>query len=104
MLIGGGGTRLLTIAAAQADIISIMPRPKRDGSALEDGDATAAAFDHKLEVIRDAAGSRFEAHEFNTLGEDAIVTDDAAGGAAKLIADGTSAREESRDARVLRIR
>lgn len=87
ILIGGGGTRLLTIAAAQADIISIMPRSKRDGSALEDGDATAAAFDHKLEVIRDAAGSRFEELEFNTLVQEVIVTDDAAGAAAKLIGD-----------------
>ena len=73
ILIGGGGTRLLTIAAAQADIISIMPRSKRDGSALEDGDATAGAFDRKLEVIRDAAGSRFEELEFNTLVQEVIV-------------------------------
>jgi probable F420-dependent oxidoreductase len=87
ILIGGGGTRLLTIAAAQADIISIMPRSKRDGSALEDGDGTAAAFDHKLKVIRDVAGSRFEKLEFNTLIQDVIVTEDAAGAAANLRVD-----------------
>ena len=53
----------------------------------QDGDATAGAFDRKLEVIRDAAGSRFEELEFNTLVQEVIVTDDAAGAAAKLIGD-----------------
>jgi probable F420-dependent oxidoreductase len=84
ILIGGGGTRLLTIAASQADIISLMPRSKRDGSGLEDGDATAAAFDLKLQLVREVAGSRFEKLELNTLVQDVIVTDDAAAAATKL--------------------
>ncbi len=87
ILIGGGGRRLLSIAATQADIISIMPRSKRDGSGLEDAEATTAAFDEKVRLIRDVAGSRFDQLEFNTLVQDVIVTDDARGAAAKLAGD-----------------
>ena len=87
ILIGGGGKRLLAIAATQADIISIMPRSKRDGSGLEDGDATAEAFDQKLRLVRDVAGSRFDQLEFNTLVQEVIVTDDAPAAAAKLAGD-----------------
>lgn len=84
ILIGGGGKRLLSIAATQADIISIMPRAKHDGSGLEDGDATAEAFDRKLRLVGEIAGSRLDQIEFNTLVQEVIVTDDGRGSAAKL--------------------
>jgi len=75
VLIGGGGRRLLTLAAKEADIISIMPRSRRDGSGLEDADASAEAFTQKVAWIRDAAGSRFSAIELNTLVQAVIITD-----------------------------
>lgn len=75
VLIGGGGRRLLTLAAREADIISIMPRSRRDGSGLEDADASPDAFIHKVAWIRDAAGSRFSAIELNTLVQTVVITD-----------------------------
>jgi probable F420-dependent oxidoreductase len=75
VLIGGGGRRLLTIAAQEADIISIMPRSRRDGSGLEDADASPEAFTQKLAWIRDAAGNRFSAIELNTLVQTVVITD-----------------------------
>lgn len=75
VLIGGGGRRLLTLAAQEADIISIMPRSRRDGSGLEDADASPEAFSRKLAWIRDAAGSRFTAIELNTLVQTVVITD-----------------------------
>jgi len=75
VLIGGGGRRLLTLAAKEADIISIMPRSRRDGSGLEDADASAEAFTQKVAWIRDAAGNRFSAIELNTLVQAVIITD-----------------------------
>jgi probable F420-dependent oxidoreductase len=75
ILIGGGGRRLLTLAAKEADIISIMPRSRRDGSGLEDADASPEAFRQKAAWIRDAAGSRFAGIELNTLVQTVIVTD-----------------------------
>ncbi|MEA2668898.1 MAG: hypothetical protein QOJ33_1832 [Chloroflexota bacterium] len=75
VLIGGGGRRLLTLAAKEADIISIMPRSRRDGSGLEDADASPEAFTRKLAWIRDAAGERFSALELNTLVQTVVITD-----------------------------
>jgi probable F420-dependent oxidoreductase len=75
VLVGGGGRRLLTLAAQEADIISIMPRSRRDGSGLEDADASPEAFTRKLAWIRDAAGSRFSAIELNTLVQTVVITD-----------------------------
>jgi probable F420-dependent oxidoreductase len=75
VLIGGGGRRLLTLAAHEADIISIMPRSRRDGSGLEDADASPEAFTRKVAWIRDAAGGRFSAIELNTLVQTVVITD-----------------------------
>jgi probable F420-dependent oxidoreductase len=76
VLIGGGGRRLLTLAAKEADIISIMPRSRRDGSGLEDADASPQAFSQKLAWIREAAGDRFSSIELNTLVQTVVITDD----------------------------
>ena len=84
ILIGGGGRRLLTLAATEADIISIMPRSRRDGSGLEDADASAEAFARKLAWIRDAAGARFSAIELNTLVQTVVITDHPRDAAAPL--------------------
>jgi probable F420-dependent oxidoreductase len=84
VLIGGGGRRLLTLAAREADIISIMPRSRRDGSGLEDADASPEAFTRKVAWIRDAAGSRFSAIELNTLVQTVVITDRPRDAAARL--------------------
>lgn len=75
-IIGGGGPRLLTLAAREADIVSIMPRSKGDGGGLEDSDASAESFDRKVALIRQAAGDRFDRLELNTLVQEVILTDD----------------------------
>ena len=84
ILVGGGGRRLLTLAAQEADIISVMPRSKRDGSGLEDADASPEAFTRKLAWIRDAAGDRFSAIELNTLVQTVVITDSPRAAAAPL--------------------
>ena len=84
VLIGGGGRRLLTLAANEADIISIMPRSRRDGSGLEDADASPEVFTQKVAWIRDAAGDRFSGIELNTLVQTVVITDDPTVSAAPL--------------------
>jgi len=84
VLIGGGGRRLLTLAANEADIISIMPRSRRDGSGLEDADARPEAFARKAAWIRDAAGDRLSAIELNTLVQTVVITDHPRDAAAPL--------------------
>jgi probable F420-dependent oxidoreductase len=84
ILIGGGGRRLLTLAAREADIISVMPRSRRDGSGLEDADASPEAFARKVAWIREAAGSRFSGIELNTLVQAVVITDHPRDAAAPL--------------------
>lgn len=83
-LIGGGGRRLLTLAAREANIISVMPRSRKDGSGLEDADAREAAFQQKIGWIREAAGARFPSLELNTLVQSVVITDDPKAAADKL--------------------
>lgn len=84
IVIGGGGRRLLSLAAREADVISIMPRSKADGSGLEEADASADAFDRKLAWIRDSAPERFAALELNTLVQAVVISDHAATAAEPL--------------------
>ena len=67
LFLGGGGKRLLTLAAREAQIIGLAPRlmpgdpPRVDARSL-----TAAATEEKIGWIREAAGDRFGELELNT--------------------------------------
>jgi probable F420-dependent oxidoreductase len=76
ILIGGGGRKLLSLAAQEADIISIMPRSRADGGGLVDSDASAASFDAKVALIKEAAGDRFPRLQLNTLVQSVVIADD----------------------------
>jgi len=84
-LIGGGGPRLLAVAAREADIVGITTRARRDGS-KDTTDLTAAATAQKIAWIREAAGDRFAALELNIVVGDVVPTEDVPGEAAKLAA------------------
>lgn len=79
IFLGGGGKRLLTLAAREAQIIGLGPRlvqgdrPRGDAWSL-----TAAATEEKINWIREAAGDRFGELELNTYaaGGPTVVTDD----------------------------
>ena len=66
VFLGGGGKRLLTLAAREAQIIGLAPRlvqgdpPRVDARSL-----TAAATGEKIRWIREAAGDRFGELELN---------------------------------------
>lgn len=65
--IGGGGKRLLTLAAREAQIIGLAPRlMPGDEPRVEPWSMTAAATQEKIGWIRDAAGERFAEIELNT--------------------------------------
>ena len=78
-LIGGGGRRMLSIAAREADIVGINPNLKRGAMDAETAlDATAEAMDRKVAWLREAAGDRFDELELNVLVFVAMVVDDRA--------------------------
>ncbi len=76
LMIGGAGKRILSIAAREADIVSIVARPLPDGTSLDVTDMTPAATERKINLIRQEAGARFDELELNTLLFAVVVTQD----------------------------
>lgn len=77
ILIGGGGRRVLTLAARHADMVGLniaLPGGRIDESAGPT--ATAASTDQKVAWIREAAGDRFPQLELHTRIHLAMVHDD----------------------------
>jgi probable F420-dependent oxidoreductase len=86
-LVGGGGKRILSLAARQADIVSIIPRARPEGSGQDSADwtsATEAATRQKLSWIREAAGERFATLELNAMVYAVMVADDRRAAAGQL--------------------
>jgi probable F420-dependent oxidoreductase len=82
LLIGGGGPRILTFAAREADIVGInatVTSGAMDASTFQS--MTPAAADDKVEVVRAAAeaAGRVEQIEMNVRAYMTLVTDDVAG-------------------------
>ena len=77
LMVGGGGPRILSLAARRADIVGLNASlqagvvDQRVGST-----ATAEATDEKLAVVRGAAGSRFDHIEMQTLVQVAMIDSD----------------------------
>jgi probable F420-dependent oxidoreductase len=77
VVIGGGGPRVLRLAAREADVIALNVNLKAgviDERAFPDG--TPAATDRKLAWVRDAAGDRADDLELQVRVHLAMVTDD----------------------------
>jgi probable F420-dependent oxidoreductase len=83
ILIGGGGPRLLTLAAREASIVGINPRALPQGG-LDRADIAIEAVERKATLIREAAGLRWEDVELNIAILGGAVTDDPRAGAAPI--------------------
>jgi probable F420-dependent oxidoreductase len=93
-LIGGGGRRLLTFAAREADIVGVnasIHSGEIDTAAAHD--ALPASIDEKVQWVRDAAGARLDALELNAWLSVAAVTD-RAGDVAETLAQVFAATPE----------
>ena len=73
LLIGGGGKRVLSLAAREANIVGLLVRSS--GGKLDITDCSTAATNQRIQWIREAAGERFDSLELNTLVFNVIVTD-----------------------------
>ena len=68
VVIGGGGRRMLTLAARHADIVGVNANLRSGEIGLDAiNDVMPDRFDTKLEWVRDAAGDRFDQLELNLL-------------------------------------
>jgi probable F420-dependent oxidoreductase len=102
ILIGGGGPRLLQFAAREADIVGVNPSTaagRNDPRTAQD--CLPAAFDAKLEIVRRAAGDRFDALELNGWLSTVVMTPDARSAAERLAPHFATTVDELLDAPVL---
>jgi len=73
----GNGPQLLTLAANEADIVGLTGITFRRGGTEPDLSAwEAAVVDDRVQLVREAAGDRYERLELNALLQRVIVTDD----------------------------
>ena len=77
ILVGGGGPRMLSLAAREADVVSILPTMLRGGGQFREDQYSGAAVAEQVEFLRRAAGARFADLELNVLLQRVIVTDQA---------------------------
>jgi len=76
IFIGGGGKRLLSLAAREADIIGVEARHQDDQGNTAPGERTEAALGQKVAMLREVAGERFASIELNYGFRAVIVTED----------------------------
>jgi probable F420-dependent oxidoreductase len=76
IMIGGGGAKLLAVAARQAEIIQVQPRIPGGALSMDGSEFTEAAFRQKVGWIRDAAGDRFDEIELGVLLLNVTITED----------------------------
>jgi len=78
LIVGGGGRRVLSVAARRAEIVSINVN-LRDGTGGPEvaPDASPESTCRKIDWVRTAAGDRFESLELNTLIGFAVITGNA---------------------------
>jgi probable F420-dependent oxidoreductase len=102
ILIGGGGPRLLQFAAREADIVGVNPSTaagRNDPRTAQD--CLPAAFDRKLEIVRAAAGDRFDSLELNGWLSTVVMTSDARSAAEHLAPRFSTTVDDLLDAPVL---
>jgi probable F420-dependent oxidoreductase len=85
IVIGASGRRMLSLAAREANIISLfVPSP---GSQPQIAEGSSAAVAQRIEWVREAAADRFDELEFNILILRLLITDDRKAGVEELAKD-----------------
>ena len=85
LVLGGGGRRMLSFAAREADIVSIDPIATADGK-KDFGHLDADALATQVGWVREAAGARFAGLQLHMLYTAVAVAEDRRRGAAEVVA------------------
>ena len=83
VMVGGGGQRILSLAARHAEIVALNPRATPEG-VPDRSDITAEATARKLTWVREAAGERFPDLELNIVVLRVVATDDREAAASQI--------------------
>jgi len=86
LVLGGGGRRLLTFAAEQADIVSILPAAA-PGGGLRASHLRLKSLTDKAALVAEAAGARAADLEINILIFDVVITSDRRAAASSYLDD-----------------
>lgn len=70
IIVGGGGPRMLRLAAREADVVAMLPQFSSHGRPIV-RQGTESATATKVRIVREAAGARFEHLELNVIVGDA---------------------------------
>ncbi len=100
ILLGGNGKRILSVAAREADIVSILPRGMLELEGLQRidlADAGSTSVARKVAWIREAAAERFQDLELNLFILDMALTDRQGDGADRLALRFALSREQVMD-------
>jgi probable F420-dependent oxidoreductase len=90
LLAGGGGKRVLSVAARHANIVALNENLRAGSQYLKSpwlSSSTMSATLRNVEIVRDAAGPRFENIELNILVQKVVLTSDPSNAAQKLAHD-----------------
>ena len=90
IMLGGGGPRMLRLAAREADIVSFVPQFNAAGRPIV-RQATEGALVEKVATVRTAAGHRFDQLELNVFIAAAGMVGSGSSLAASLVAGGMAA-------------
>jgi len=90
IMLGGGGPRMLRLAAREADIVSFVPQFNAAGRPIV-RQATERALVEKVATVRTAAGDRFDWLELNVFVAAAGMVGSGSSGAASVLAGGMAA-------------
>ena len=86
IMLAGGGPRMLKLAAREADIVNIAPRPPTVGPTPRGSLGFGLTIHDELAIIKEAAGDRYDDLELGVFADNAAVTDNRAEGVAKYAA------------------
>lgn len=75
ILIGGGGKRMLSLAARHADIVGVAPQAKAGTTGFLPKEGARSSFEQKIAWVKNQAGPRYAELEINVLLGMVAVTD-----------------------------
>src|SRR5439155_26557711 len=76
VLIGGNGRQLLTLAAQEADVVGLTGFTlRRGGTAPDFAGWKIAGIEERMQLVREAAGDRYNRLELNARVQRGVVTD-----------------------------
>lgn len=77
IMVAGAGPRMLRLAAAEADIVNIAPRPPITGVTSRGSTGFGLDIHASLSIIREAAGERYDELELSVFADRMAITADA---------------------------